>query len=126
MLIVFCLTGIGCEDGGTGLDMLDYPFESFNRAPVIQELPDTNIAVGDTLWMRALAHDPDGDEISFRIKIYVYNVFGRWPDIDFNSSTGHFWFAPVAGDQPNPSFEFIARDGRGGESSTTFAVEIIY
>jgi hypothetical protein len=126
VLSVFCLAAIGCEDDGTGPDVLDDPFDSFNRAPIIQQQPDTSVAVGDTLRLRAIAHDPDGDEISFRIKIYVQNVFGRWPDIDFNSSTGYFWFAPVVGDQPYPSFEFFARDGRDGESSTKFEVDISY
>lgn len=126
VLSFFYLAGVGCEGNGTGLEILDDPFESFNRAPIIKEQPDTSVAVGDTLRLKAQARDPDGDEISFRIIVYVQNVFGRWPDIDFNSSTGQFWFAPVPYDQPYPSFEFIARDGRGGESSTKFEVDISY
>jgi hypothetical protein len=119
------IAGIGCGNDGSGYNVLDDPLGSFNRAPLMQEQPDTSVALGDTLRLQASAYDPDGDEITYRIVVYVETIYEPWPDIEFNSSTGRFWFAPAASDLPERAFEFIARDGRGGESSTKFAVDVI-
>jgi hypothetical protein len=125
VLCAACLAGIGCENDGSGYSVLDNPLGDFNRAPVIQEQPDTSVALGDTLRLQAAAYDPDGDEITYRIVVYVETIYGPLPDIEFNSSSGRFWFAPAFTDLPSRSFEFFARDGRGGESSTKFAVDVL-
>jgi hypothetical protein len=119
------IAGFGCGNDGNGYKVLDNPLISFNRAPVIQAQPDTSIALGDTLWLQASACDPDGDVIKYKIVVYVGSIYEPWPDIDFNSATGRFWFAPTVSDLPDRSFEFLAQDGRGGESSTKFTVDVL-
>jgi hypothetical protein len=110
---------LGCGDDGP-----DTITGNSNNPPTIQEQSDTTVSIGDTLRLQAIAHDPDGDSISFRIIIYVDLIHGNLPDIDFNNQTGLFWFAPTSLDKPGLEFEFVARDVHNAESSTKFMVHV--
>ena len=93
-------SGCGDDDGGG-------PVGPTNRPPVIQALPDTSATVGDTLKLWAIADDPDGDELTYRLTIFLTSVeikLGYRPDADLDEQTAYFWFKPGASDLPSRSF----------------------
>lgn len=98
-----------------------------NRAPALSVQHDTSSAVGDTLWVRASAVDPDGDCLRYSATIEV--TFeelrsGYRPESDMNGDSGWFWFRATAKDEPSRTMSFSVDDGRGGRDSTTFEVAV--
>ena len=56
-----------CAEDGIGPideDPVDFPCEG-NRRPYMESIPDTFVSVGDTVWLQAVAYDPDGDELEY-------------------------------------------------------------
>jgi hypothetical protein len=98
-----------------------------NRAPVIQAQADTSVTVGDTLIIWAAAHDADGDELIYAATAFIsYEEFtrGYFPDAGMNTTTGRFVFRTRAADGSERQFAFSVEDGRGGEDSTVFTVNL--
>jgi hypothetical protein len=120
--VLSCLIlAIGCGDSGDG------PAGPSNHPPVIQAQTDTSAAVGDTLVLWADAQDPDGDDLTYiGIAHITYEEFARgyFPHAGMHPTSGRFRFIPQADDAPRRRFSFCVDDGRGGEDSTTFTVNI--
>lgn len=100
---------------------------SMNLPPTIATLPDTSIAVGDTLWTRVEATDPDGDEISYQLTVFLTLEElrdGYRAQAGMNGAKEEFWFVPKRSDRPQRRFKITATDTSGGRDSTTFTVEV--
>src|SRR4029079_16635724 len=72
-------------------DGTNEPSQQPNAAPQIAGTPATEIAVGQNFNFTPNASDADGDSLTFSIQ--------SKPDwASFDSSTGHLWGRPGAGD----------------------------
>lgn len=70
---------------------------SMNLPPTIATLPDTSIAVGDTLWTRVEATDPEGDEIGYQLTVFLTLEElrdGYRAQAGMNGANEEFWFVP--------------------------------
>ncbi|HXV13516.1 MAG TPA: hypothetical protein VEC56_04865 [Candidatus Krumholzibacteria bacterium] len=98
-----------------------------NRAPILDAQPDTSVAYGDTLHLRASARDPDGDRLAYSMAVFaslseVRTGYVAYARID--PGTGAFWFFPNPRDIPDRSFQFSVQDGRGGQDTVDFTVTV--
>lgn len=114
------LACIGCSDSSA-------PSAPRNRAPTFVAQRDTTAAVADTLRLVARATDPDGDDVHYTLVIVV--TFeelqdGYIPAASLNGESGHFVFVPGTRDLPEREFQFLATDGRGGETAEPFTVSV--
>jgi hypothetical protein len=113
--------GCGVSDDASG------PQGGVNNPPVLGAVRDTTIALGDTLGILVSATDPDGDEITYHLAVsltWEELRDGYRADASLGAQTGYFWFKPGQRDVPNRQFQFIARDGRGGEDDTWMTVTV--
>ena len=98
-----------------------------NRAPVIEAVEDTTIALGDTLGLTVSAVDPDGDDIVLTLAVSVtWEELrdGYRADARLDPESGYFWFRPKPDDIPSRTFLAMADDGRGGEAEAAFTVYV--
>jgi len=119
-LAVFALAG-GCGSGDEG------PTGPANHAPQIESQRDTLVVVDDTLNLRAIALDQDGDSLTYSVTtigpLSDFQLRG-FPDTEMDPVTGEFEFRARAIDRPDRVFRFGVRDHRGGVDSTTFRVNV--
>jgi len=116
----FAVAG-GCSSGDDG------PTGPSNHVPVIQPQADTTVAVGDTLRLRAVAHDRDGDSLTLSAATIgsLSDFMARgFPDTEFDQAGGQFEFRARAIDRPNRVFRFTVDDHQGGADSTFFTVYV--
>jgi hypothetical protein len=98
-----------------------------NHRPVLVELPDTSVTVGNSLVLTTDGSDPDGDPLSFHgaIGASLSDVMlGTLPVFDFESSTRTLTFIPQAYDRPRRTAIFWAEDGKGGVDTMTVRVGV--
>lgn len=99
-----------------------------NNAPVIEAIPDTFVALGDTIWLQAVAYDPDDNE--FRYTGGCTNMtmteirFGGGPSFGVNSDTGLFGFRAKDTDIPYRTFVIYATDSCDAAGETHFKIEV--
>jgi len=100
--------------------------EDWGRPPLIEVQSDTSCIVGDTLFLRARATDPDGDKITYMVTVLAHDQFDLHCSVDasMDSRTGQFRFFPKAEDVPSRSFLFTAVDERGFSAGTSFEVGV--
>jgi hypothetical protein len=90
------------------------PSERSNGAPVFAGEPGASpsqVRAGDTLTLSALAHDPDGDALT-----YLWRQLGPGPQGTFVSGpegASVTWFSPEVGTRTDFSFEVLVSDGHG-------------
>jgi hypothetical protein len=112
----------GCGDGGG-----DGCTGPSNHPPIIEAQADTSAALSDTLVLWAIAHDADGDDLSYNVLIHITaEEFARGyiPAAWMHSPSGRFRFWPQTDDEPQRRFTFLVEDNRGGTDTTTFAVRV--
>ena len=102
----------------------DDPTAPNNNPPVLVDLQDTTATVGGTLRLTASATDRDGDPISYHLTVMIRGIHDSFPDAHIDAGSGEFVFKPTASDRPDRHFVVRARDGRGGEDSTSFTVTV--
>lgn len=96
-----------------------------NDPPSIQSQRDTLCLIGDSLRLQAAASDPDGDEITYHLKVALHSGEDQYDgDAFLDSESGEFIFVPNASDMPYRSFTFIVKDEHGYAASTTFQVTV--
>jgi len=117
--ITLCLLIGGCSENDTPSTV-----GAGNNAPIIQELGDTTAVVGDTLYLRVIATDPDGDDLAYRFTSYSAGGSGITPAAEIDATTGSFWFAPTEADLSDHVFTIVACDPEEAEDVTEFTVDI--
>jgi hypothetical protein len=126
--VVVVMAGFwGCGSDGGSPATPDTSTGPENNAPVLAAQRDTAGVVGDTLRLTANATDPDGDEVSLlaQVEVTLQEIrTGYRADMDFDASTGAFWFVPGNRDVPERAFHFVAEDGRGGRDDKRFVVSV--
>jgi hypothetical protein len=122
----FILSGIfyfSCDEDSSE-DLLRPPT---NNSPVIQDQADTSATMGDTLKLLAIAHDIDGDTITYQYVAW-YSLseirLNYQVDAEMNAENGHFWFYPQNQDKPDRLFGFVAIDPFGGSDTTKFNITV--
>ena len=122
VLLVASVLVAACGDDGSGPAA-----PSANNSPAMAQLPDTVVSIGDTLRLRAVAVDADGDEVRYQLTVFLSLEeirAGYRAQVGMNGTTGEFWFAPKFGDRPRREFEIAATDDFGGRDSTGFVVAV--
>ena len=127
-IIFLCL---GCSEESVAPELED-PMEDpciGNNPPTIEALPDTFVALGDTIWMYAVGYDPDQDEIHFigSCNNITWSQFqsGELPRFRVDPTTGVFRFVPQSFDVPCRIFEVCAADSCDAINSTEFTIQVI-
>ena len=128
IIIAGCACAIlftGCSDYPTDPDS-HYKNKEVpaNNPPVIQAQPDVSANIGETLTLRAVATDPDGDAITYELISYIRGLYDVYPDVEMGLHNGIFQFRPRAADLPDRRFAFIARDAHGAKAETEFVVSV--
>ena len=102
----------------------DDPMTPENSSPVLVDLRDTTISVGNTLRTTALATDPDGDPINYHLTVMIRGIHDPLPAASIDARTGEIIFRPTPDDRPSRDFVVRAQDGRGGEDATSFTATV--
>jgi len=104
------------DDSG---DDSNEPSQPTNVAPQIAGTPASEVAVGQNFNFTPNASDADGDSLTFSIQ--------SKPDwASFDSSTGHLWGQPAAGDVGSHEEIVISvSDGIATRSLPEFAVDVV-
>ncbi len=91
-----------------------------NAKPVIEQISDQTVAVGQELKIAVIARDPDGDPVTYSYKTER--------DIDASLVPGAgnaiFSWTPIAADVGDHSIDFIANDNKAGPSKRTIVVTV--
>jgi hypothetical protein len=119
-LLILSVLLLACGDD-------DEPGMPSNHSPIIQAQADTSTAIGDTLRIRAVADDADGDPLSYGVVASLTMqeiLMGYRPNAEIDHDTGDFRFISQLADQPNRAFMFRVLDGRGGADSTQFTITV--
>jgi hypothetical protein len=100
-----------------------------NKPPTLIDLPDTFVAVGDTVWLNPIAYDPDGDRMRYTCE--CTNVTwgeikqGQIPVYVIDPITGALWFSAHAYDAPFRTFHIIVIDSCGASAQTSFEIAVL-
>ncbi|MGK7923968.1 MAG: DUF4114 domain-containing protein, partial [Spirulina sp.] len=91
-----------------------------NRPPIVRDIPDRNLNIGKSFELNAGRYftDADGDELTYRVE----NKLPPW--LQFDGKTGNFRGTPEIGDIGELDIKISASDGRGGEVSETFVLDV--
>ena len=130
--LIFCISlFIGCAEESVA-PVSEDPIENpclGNNPPTIESLPDTFVALGDTIWLYALAFDPDYDEVKFVAGCnnitWPQIKSGELPEFRVDPQTGVFSFVPRSFDVPDRIFEVWAADSCAQVNSTEFTIQVI-
>jgi len=96
-----------------------------NRAPVIQQFPDTAASIGDSLTLAISAQDPDGEPVWLHLTIHLtLDEFKKGYRPKAGISQGVFWFVPQAQDFPVRQFRIEVYDDELAADSTDFTVHV--
>jgi hypothetical protein len=130
-LILWIILFIGCSEESIAPeheDPIENPCQG-NNPPVIESLPDTFVALGDTIWLYAVADDPDQDKVHFSGSCnnitWSQLQSGDLPGFGVDSQSGEFAFVPKSFDVPYRIFEVSASDSCGAFDSTVFTIQVL-
>ncbi|NIM18700.1 MAG: hypothetical protein GTO51_00395 [Candidatus Latescibacteria bacterium] len=129
--LVYCIAALAlaaCDRNSSCYrDQLTGPITQ-NHPPSIQAQSDTNLVFGDTLKLRASATDPDGDDLTYYLTVFIRDISESdyVADAFLDSLTGDFWFVPGPMDMPDRSMMFTVIDEKGYSASTQFKVAVKY
>ena len=116
MVVMACSGDSHCPAAPCDLPPCDLP-------PLITALPDTSVAVGDTLRLQIEAVDPEGEPLRYRLVIAWMPESGQTAAV-LDSLSGAFVFIAAETDRPVRWFGFFARDPGGNESSMSIYVTV--
>jgi hypothetical protein len=130
-LLILCFTlYLGCSEDSVAPEPEKISEDACtgNSSPVVEYLPDTFVALGDTIWLQAIAYDSDQDEIRFSGSCnnvtWAEIRAGILPAFGVNDETGLFLFRPKSIDIPIRIFEIYASDSCGAVGSTEFMIQV--
>ncbi len=130
VFILFVTLFPGCSEESVAPEpggAIDDPCRG-NNPPAIEALPDTFVALGDTIWLYAVGHDPDHDEIHFLSSCnnitWAQLQSGDLPIFGVNAKTGVFRFVPRSYDDPYRVFEVWAADSCDAINSSEFTIQV--
>jgi len=102
------------------------------RPPVIDLIRDTTAVVGDTLRIPIEAHDPDGDQLHFELRMTCLTSpdphkvpKDPCPHAGIRTAGPSFWFCPLTRDIPAQQFTILVSDWQDGFAMTRFAVTVV-
>ena len=100
--------------------------ETGNHAPVFDSLPDQTLSEGETLVVRVVAHDPDGDSITM---MWYYPTLDGATFVDSGNGIGSFTYIPDYYSADVKNITFYARDDRdppltGNEGMTITVLDV--
>jgi len=126
VMVCTCLIFLtGCSDYPTNpADYYKNKEIPQNSPPIIQEQPDASVNIGNTLKLRAVASDPDGDRITYGLVVYLDRKYDIYPNVEMDLRSGIFQFTARSADMPSRKFAFVARDDHGKTAETEFVVTV--
>jgi len=127
--IIFCFGFfIGCSDETAGPDPKENDPCQDNNSPVVEAIPDTFVALGDTIWIFPEAYDDDFDELDFGCSCNNITLTqlrtGKVPQFGVDSQSGEFMFVPKSYDAPYRIFEISATDSCDAAGSAEFTIQV--
>jgi RHS repeat-associated protein len=108
------------RDGYGGLDLqaFDITVVSLNNAPTITSSPVLEAVAGLPYQYQIRAQDADGDAIAFRLDTPITGL-----NIDSNS--GVITWTPINTQIGQQTVQITASDGKGGEATQTFDIQVV-
>lgn len=94
-----------------------------NQDPVVEDIPNQRIDVGQTLNLTFTAMDPDGadDDLVYDVRNIAGNLYNT--TVNLNGTTGEFSFTPKpAHSRKTFRATAIAKDGKGGRGEKHFYI----
>jgi hypothetical protein len=97
---------------------VDVPNQPGNNSPVIDQIiPEwTSVARGETSKIKIIAHDPDGDKLTYSWSCKRGKISGKGSEITYSAPTGYI--------DDNPITVYVS-DGRGGGEITSVNMPVV-
>lgn len=91
--------------------------EVANRAPIITSTPVNKAVAGLTYSYQVMAQDADNDTLTYELSQDIHGI-------SLDSTTGLLSFTPDQATIGNQLISIVVRDGRGGEDSQAYLLDI--
>ena len=105
------------DEGAETSDIMQLEVVRENFVPIIEEIADVKLKIGETFNTIIKARDLDEDSIMFLVESAL-------PELKANVLTGQIQFTPKEGDEGIYTINVIAIDSNSGISKSSFRMEI--
>ena len=89
-----------------------------NNSPVVDEITSEwrEVARGETTKIKVIAHDPDGDKLTYSWSCTRGSISGKGNEVTYTAPTGYI--------DENPITVYVS-DGRGGEQMSSINIPVV-